>query len=57
MGATPLATDITVFAARARIPFHRDGPVPAPPPAAALGLTARERDVLRLVRPDAATAK
>ncbi|MEW2390826.1 AAA family ATPase [Streptomyces venezuelae] len=49
LGATPLATDITALATRARIPLHQDEAAPDPSPAAALGLTARERDVLRLV--------
>ncbi|WP_206540788.1 helix-turn-helix transcriptional regulator [Nocardiopsis potens] len=51
LGAAPLETEITALAARARIPLRRAGGQEAPPPdpAAALGLTARERDVLRLV--------
>ncbi|WP_338146452.1 helix-turn-helix transcriptional regulator [Streptomyces boncukensis] len=56
LGAVPLATEITALAGRARIPLRQDDradgeadPPPPPPPAEALGLTARERDVLRLV--------
>ncbi|MEU5957817.1 AAA family ATPase [Streptomyces sp. NPDC047525] len=51
LGAVPLTTEITALAGRARIPLHRaDGEAAPPPgPAQALGLTARERDVLRLV--------
>jgi DNA-binding CsgD family transcriptional regulator len=49
MGAAPLATDIGHLAARARIALG-DGPEPAPDtPDEVFGLTARERDVLRLV--------
>ncbi|GAA3124392.1 helix-turn-helix transcriptional regulator [Streptomyces rectiviolaceus] len=51
LGATPLGTEITTLAGRARIPLRQGDRETAPPPepAAALGLTARERDVLRLV--------
>ncbi|MGP3991716.1 helix-turn-helix transcriptional regulator [Streptomyces sp. 3N207] len=51
LGATPLETEITTLAGRARIPLQQADAEAAPPPApaAALGLTARERDVLRLV--------
>ncbi|MFI1334864.1 AAA family ATPase [Streptomyces sp. NPDC020845] len=51
LGAAPLETEITTLAGRARIPLRQaDGETAPPPtPAAALGLTARERDVLRLV--------
>ncbi|MEG3629120.1 helix-turn-helix transcriptional regulator [Streptomyces poriticola] len=51
LGARPLATAATRLAQRARLPLHT-GPAPtaAPAdPAEALGLTGRERDVLRLV--------
>ncbi|WP_325051995.1 helix-turn-helix transcriptional regulator [Streptomyces triticagri] len=47
LGAVPLDTEIGTLAGRARIPLERSGGEPAP--AQALGLTARERDVLRLV--------
>jgi DNA-binding CsgD family transcriptional regulator len=54
LGAEPLAAEVAALAARARLPL--DAPAaPAPAaeepadPAGALGLTARERDVLRLV--------
>ncbi|MGY0065031.1 helix-turn-helix transcriptional regulator [Streptomyces sp. LZ34] len=51
LGAGPLETEITTLAGRARIPLQQAGGEtdPPPTPAAALGLTARERDVLRLV--------
>ncbi|MER6138524.1 AAA family ATPase [Streptomyces sparsogenes] len=51
LGAAPLGTEITTLAGRARIPLRQaDGETdPSTTPAAALGLTARERDVLRLV--------
>ncbi|GGS20236.1 helix-turn-helix transcriptional regulator [Streptomyces aureoverticillatus] len=51
LGATPLATEIATLAGRARIPLRQaDGEAAPPPaPAAGLGLTVRERDVLRLV--------
>ncbi|MEU5025639.1 AAA family ATPase [Streptomyces milbemycinicus] len=51
LGAAPLETEITTLAGRARIPLRQADAETAPPPnpAAALGLTARERDVLRLV--------
>ncbi|WP_368661716.1 AAA family ATPase [Streptomyces sp. NA02950] len=51
LGAAPLETEITTLAGRARIPLRQaDGEAAPPPaPAAALGLTVRERDVLRLV--------
>ncbi len=51
LGAAPLETEITTLAGRARIPLGQaDGETAPPPaPAAALGLTVRERDVLRLV--------
>ncbi|WP_306338801.1 helix-turn-helix transcriptional regulator, partial [Streptomyces sp. KL118A] len=48
LGAVPLATEIGTLADRARIPLRQEEE-PAPSRAAALGLTARERDVLRLV--------
>ncbi|WP_434093041.1 helix-turn-helix transcriptional regulator [Streptomyces lasiicapitis] len=47
VGAAPLETEITVLAGRARIPLRQAEGEAAPPPA--LGLTVRERDVLRLV--------
>ncbi|WP_307805236.1 helix-turn-helix transcriptional regulator [Streptomyces spirodelae] len=48
---TPLQTEIATLAGRARIPLQQnDGEADPPPaPTAALGLTVRERDVLRLV--------
>lgn len=59
LGARPLADEVTLLAQRARLALHEpDGPeaarahpAPAEPadPAGALGLTSRERDVLRLV--------
>ena len=51
LGAAPLEAEITALAGRARIPLRQDGDRAAPPPdpVAALGLTAREREVLRLV--------
>ncbi|MFC7219080.1 AAA family ATPase [Streptomyces polyrhachis] len=47
LGARPLREEVERLAARARLPLGQD----SPPPAAGdtLGLTARERDVLRLV--------
>lgn len=54
-GAKPLAADIAALAQRARLPLDAPaGPAAAAPadpvdPADSLGLTARERDVLRLV--------
>lgn len=53
-GAKPLAAEVAALAARARLPLDATAapaPAPAEPadPADALGLTARERDVLRLV--------
>ncbi|MFW5418811.1 AAA family ATPase [Nocardiopsis sp. CNT-189] len=47
LGAAPLAAEVTALARRARIPLRQGGP--PPDPVAALGLTAREQDVLRLV--------
>ncbi|WKX73507.1 helix-turn-helix transcriptional regulator [Streptomyces sp. XD-27] len=51
LGAAPLETEITTLAGRARIRLRQADGEAAPPPAPAvsLGLTARERDVLRLV--------
>ncbi|MEU3742394.1 AAA family ATPase [Streptomyces sp. NPDC032198] len=49
LGAAPLASEITELAGRARIRLRQTDAEPAPPPAAALGLTTREREVLRLV--------
>ncbi|WJV51118.1 helix-turn-helix transcriptional regulator [Streptomyces flavofungini] len=49
LGAAPLGAEIATLAGRARIPLRQGDGEPVPPPAAALGLTARERDVLRLV--------
>jgi DNA-binding NarL/FixJ family response regulator len=51
LGARPLADAVALLAQRARLTLGRaDGPAPAPAdPAEALGLTSRERDVLRLV--------
>lgn len=51
LGAAPLADAATALARRARLPLAPvTGPGPAPAdPADALGLTTRERDVLRLV--------
>ncbi|MBQ1120228.1 AAA family ATPase [Streptomyces sp. B15] len=51
MGAALLRKEITTLAGRARIPLPQaDGETAPPPtPATALGLTAREREVLRLV--------
>ncbi|MFH9075368.1 helix-turn-helix transcriptional regulator [Streptomyces alboflavus] len=49
LGAAPLEAEIGTLAGRARIPLRQADGEAAPPPAAALGLTARERDVLRLV--------
>ncbi|MGC4978618.1 helix-turn-helix transcriptional regulator [Streptomyces sp. DT199] len=51
LGARPLADAATALGRRARLPLTpatRPGPAPADP-AEALGLTSRERDVLRLV--------
>ncbi|WP_244177900.1 helix-turn-helix transcriptional regulator, partial [Streptomyces atriruber] len=48
LGAVPLETEIGTLADRARIPLRQEEE-PAPSRAVALGLTARERDVLRLV--------
>ncbi|MGW7072289.1 helix-turn-helix transcriptional regulator [Streptomyces sp. NPDC054878] len=52
LGAAPLEREITALADRARIPLHRGEGEAAgrpPTPAAALGLTAREREVLQRV--------
>ncbi|MFD3615916.1 AAA family ATPase [Streptomyces sp. NPDC058676] len=51
LGARPLADSVTLLAQRARLPLNRpSGQAPAPAdPADTLGLTGRERDVLRLV--------
>lgn len=51
LGAAPLSREITTLADRARIPLTQGygEAVPPPTPAAALGLTFREREVLRLV--------
>ncbi|MFE0172924.1 AAA family ATPase [Streptomyces sp. NPDC059002] len=49
LGAAPLAAEIAALAGRARIALRQDDGEAAPTPAAALGLTKRERDVLRLV--------
>ncbi|MEV7194201.1 AAA family ATPase [Streptomyces sp. NPDC093510] len=49
LGAVPLGTEISTLAGRARIPLRRAEGEVAPEPAAVLGLTVRERDVLRLV--------
>ncbi|WP_371749753.1 AAA family ATPase [Streptomyces sp. NBC_01283] len=49
LGAEPLASEITKLAGRARIQLQPTDAEPAPPPVAALGLTTREREVLRLV--------
>ncbi|MFI8951859.1 AAA family ATPase [Streptomyces sp. NPDC053750] len=51
LGARPLADAVTLLAQRARLTLgHAPEPDPAPAdPAEALGLTSRERDVLRLV--------
>ncbi|MFI7016315.1 AAA family ATPase [Streptomyces sp. NPDC050164] len=51
LGARPLADAVTALARRARLPLTPAAePAPAPAdPAEALGLTGRERDVLRLV--------
>ncbi len=53
LGAAPLARDAALLARRGRLaltPAPREVPAPAPAdPAEALGLTSRERDVLRLV--------
>ncbi|MEU1117986.1 MULTISPECIES: AAA family ATPase [unclassified Streptomyces] len=49
LGAAPLEAEITALADRARIPLRRTARETPPPPAEALGLTTREREVLRLV--------
>ncbi|MEV6105062.1 AAA family ATPase [Streptomyces sp. NPDC051940] len=51
LGAVPRRRDVEALAARARIPLSGspDSAAPAPDPLAAAGLTAREREVLRLV--------
>ncbi|SPF03626.1 helix-turn-helix transcriptional regulator [Streptomyces sp. MA5143a] len=51
LGARPLAESVALLARRARLPLgHTAGPALAPAdPVAALGLTGREHDVLRLV--------
>ncbi|MFE1286122.1 AAA family ATPase [Streptomyces sp. NPDC058751] len=52
LGARPLADAVALLARRARLPLeHTPGPSRTAPadPAAAFGLTGRERDVLRLV--------
>lgn len=49
LGAAPLEVEITALADRARIPLRRAEPRTPPPPAEQLGLTVREREVLRLV--------
>ncbi|MDG9718787.1 helix-turn-helix transcriptional regulator [Streptomyces sp. DH24] len=50
LGARPLADAVTLLAQRARLALGHRAPEPAPAdPAEALGLTSRERDVLRLV--------
>ncbi|MFF5159701.1 AAA family ATPase [Streptomyces sp. NPDC000348] len=50
LGAAPLARSATLLAQRARLPLPPASRAPAPAdPADALGLTSRERDVLRLV--------
>ncbi|MEV6960852.1 AAA family ATPase [Streptomyces sp. NPDC051207] len=50
LGARPLADAVTLLAQRARLTLGHRAPEPAPAdPAEALGLTSRERDVLRLV--------
>ncbi|NJP45132.1 AAA family ATPase [Streptomyces sp. PRB2-1] len=53
LGAKPLAAEVAALAQRARLPLDAPPPEPAPAepadPADSLGLTARERDVLRLV--------
>lgn len=49
LGARPLADATTHLAQRARLTLTAAAPLPATDPADALGLTARERDVLRLV--------
>ncbi|MBM9435476.1 AAA family ATPase [Streptomyces bryophytorum] len=48
-GAEPLAADIAALAQRVRLPLDPDRPADPVDPADSLGLTARERDVLRLV--------
>ncbi|MFE9775980.1 AAA family ATPase [Streptomyces sp. NPDC005931] len=53
LGARPLSDAVTLLAQRARIPLaagpRHSGPAEPADPAEALGLTSRERDVLRLV--------
>ncbi|MCX5279295.1 AAA family ATPase [Streptomyces sp. NBC_00198] len=51
LGARPLTDAVALLAQRARLPLEHAPERPAAPadPAAALGLTGRERDVLRLV--------
>ncbi|SFN14619.1 regulatory protein, luxR family [Streptomyces sp. cf124] len=50
LGARPLADEVALLARRARLTLSRaPGPAPAADPVAALGLTDREDDVLRLV--------
>jgi DNA-binding NarL/FixJ family response regulator/tetratricopeptide (TPR) repeat protein len=49
LGARPLAEAVALLAQRARLPLARDPRPASADPADALGLTSRERDVLRLV--------
>ncbi|MFB7596854.1 AAA family ATPase [Streptomyces sp. NPDC056160] len=51
LGARPLADSVALLAQRARLPLTKPAQRPAAPgdPAESLGLTSRERDVLRLV--------
>jgi DNA-binding NarL/FixJ family response regulator len=49
LGARPLADATTHLAQRARLTLTAAPPLPATDPADSLGLTTRERDVLRLV--------
>ncbi|MEV7032154.1 AAA family ATPase [Streptomyces sp. NPDC093272] len=49
LGARPLAEDVALLAQRARLTLTAGAPRPALDPAESLGLTNRERDVLRLV--------
>ncbi|MEU9115494.1 LuxR C-terminal-related transcriptional regulator, partial [Streptomyces sp. NPDC048483] len=49
LGAAPLEAEIVALARRARIPLRQADDKAAPAPGAALGLTEREREVLRLV--------
>ncbi|WP_105970648.1 helix-turn-helix transcriptional regulator [Streptomyces geranii] len=49
LGARPLADAVTLLAQRARLTLTGTPTGPAPDPADTLGLTGRERDVLRLV--------